>query len=540
MLLIYVVKKITFCGWHMLKTSVTSFLIQNSIRHNLSLHNRFIRVQNEGTGKSSWWMVNPDAISKPPRKRAGTMDSTIVQRPARASKRPSGGLKHARSSELRASGNELFDPTGTRGSPSMVASEAPPGFDSPRVRAGSGNSSNSGCSPAALGTSLDADIKPSCFTLPPSTWDVLYPPKQETLSESLADIFISDAAAASGAGSMAGNCSGSSPSAQMYASHLGLQPPQSQQQQQQPMFMTNEAYAHGVPVHQPSPQRFVPQSFSPPVGCGVVGGYPVTVASPGAAVGYQMNGSGQAFGCNGGPPTMAAERMPPTVGELLQTQQLSPNSGYMLNTFLTSGGSVVSAPQQQQQGWSGSGETPMVAPSPQQQPVATATGTPLRRPLHVNQRLLMQLLATKPHLARRLQQLLEAKRRQLSAMQQQLQTPPSPQTVPQLSSSFSAGQAPRSTNATMLQQLLTAGGPRPSPLGIQTWLPAAVDPAAATDVGDAFPRDLDLNLLDLQSTSDINCDIEQVISHELAFGDKLDFSFDQLHLDEFDADAFGS
>ena len=36
-------------------------LLQNSIRHNLSLHSRFVRVQNEGTGKSSWWMLNPDA-----------------------------------------------------------------------------------------------------------------------------------------------------------------------------------------------------------------------------------------------------------------------------------------------------------------------------------------------------------------------------------------------------------------------------------------------------------------------------------------------
>ena len=33
---------------------------QNSIRHNLSLHSRFMRVQNEGTGKSSWWIINPD------------------------------------------------------------------------------------------------------------------------------------------------------------------------------------------------------------------------------------------------------------------------------------------------------------------------------------------------------------------------------------------------------------------------------------------------------------------------------------------------
>ncbi|KAK7940405.1 hypothetical protein WMY93_003731 [Mugilogobius chulae] len=33
---------------------------KNSIRHNLSLHSRFVKVQNEGTGKSSWWMVNPE------------------------------------------------------------------------------------------------------------------------------------------------------------------------------------------------------------------------------------------------------------------------------------------------------------------------------------------------------------------------------------------------------------------------------------------------------------------------------------------------
>ncbi|VDN52817.1 unnamed protein product [Dracunculus medinensis] len=34
---------------------------KNSIRHNLSLHSRFTRLQNEGAGKSSWWVINPDA-----------------------------------------------------------------------------------------------------------------------------------------------------------------------------------------------------------------------------------------------------------------------------------------------------------------------------------------------------------------------------------------------------------------------------------------------------------------------------------------------
>ncbi|XP_032687552.1 forkhead box protein O isoform X2 [Odontomachus brunneus] len=50
---------------------------KNSIRHNLSLHNRFIRTQNEGTGKSSWWMINRDAKpGKSARRRATTMEST--------------------------------------------------------------------------------------------------------------------------------------------------------------------------------------------------------------------------------------------------------------------------------------------------------------------------------------------------------------------------------------------------------------------------------------------------------------------------------
>ncbi|XP_056150132.1 forkhead box protein O3B [Lampris incognitus] len=51
---------------------------ENSIRHNLSLHSRFIRVQNEGTGKSSWWMINPEGGKggKAPRRRAVSMDNS--------------------------------------------------------------------------------------------------------------------------------------------------------------------------------------------------------------------------------------------------------------------------------------------------------------------------------------------------------------------------------------------------------------------------------------------------------------------------------
>ncbi|XGW25098.1 hypothetical protein V3C99_006481, partial [Haemonchus contortus] len=51
---------------------------KNSIRHNLSLHSRFMRIQNEGAGKSSWWVINPDAKPgrNPRRVRASTLDTT--------------------------------------------------------------------------------------------------------------------------------------------------------------------------------------------------------------------------------------------------------------------------------------------------------------------------------------------------------------------------------------------------------------------------------------------------------------------------------
>ncbi|XP_061595868.1 forkhead box protein O1-A-like [Cololabis saira] len=64
---------------------------KNSIRHNLSLHSRFVRIQNEGTGKSSWWMLNPEGgkNGKSPRRRAASMDSNnkFVKSKGRATKK---------------------------------------------------------------------------------------------------------------------------------------------------------------------------------------------------------------------------------------------------------------------------------------------------------------------------------------------------------------------------------------------------------------------------------------------------------------------
>ncbi|XP_061454430.1 forkhead box protein O4 [Rhineura floridana] len=59
---------------------------KNSIRHNLSLHSKFIKVHNEATGKSSWWMLNPEGgkSGKAPRRRAASMDNSSKLAKARA------------------------------------------------------------------------------------------------------------------------------------------------------------------------------------------------------------------------------------------------------------------------------------------------------------------------------------------------------------------------------------------------------------------------------------------------------------------------
>lgn len=55
---------------------------QNSVRHNLSLHSRFVKVQNDTSGKSSWWTVDLDAKSgRTSRRRSHSVDNTNAPSP---------------------------------------------------------------------------------------------------------------------------------------------------------------------------------------------------------------------------------------------------------------------------------------------------------------------------------------------------------------------------------------------------------------------------------------------------------------------------
>merc|ERR1719187_912794 len=53
---------------------------KNSVRHNLSLHQKFLKIPNEGAGKSSWWTLNPDSCgARKPRRRATSGDMKQLQ-----------------------------------------------------------------------------------------------------------------------------------------------------------------------------------------------------------------------------------------------------------------------------------------------------------------------------------------------------------------------------------------------------------------------------------------------------------------------------
>ncbi|KAJ8387056.1 hypothetical protein AAFF_G00161100 [Aldrovandia affinis] len=102
------------------KGDIAQCQIGNSIRHNLSLHTRFIRVQNEGTGKSSWWMLNPEGgkAGKAPRRRAVSMDNNAkyLKSKGRVSrKKAAGGVGPGVRAGLQGS-PERGSPTGKGGS----------------------------------------------------------------------------------------------------------------------------------------------------------------------------------------------------------------------------------------------------------------------------------------------------------------------------------------------------------------------------------------------------------------------------------------
>ncbi|KAG8553995.1 hypothetical protein GDO81_003623 [Engystomops pustulosus] len=108
---------------------------KNSIRHNLSLHSKFIKVHNEATGKSSWWMLNPEGgkSGKTPRRRAASMDnsSKLAKVRSKVSK------KKAQAPGESTAGSPGSQPPKWPGSPSSRSGDDPDVWTSFRPRTGS-------------------------------------------------------------------------------------------------------------------------------------------------------------------------------------------------------------------------------------------------------------------------------------------------------------------------------------------------------------------------------------------------------------------
>nr|XP_009675233.1 PREDICTED: forkhead box protein O3 isoform X1 [Struthio camelus australis] len=146
----------------------------NSIRHNLSLHSRFIRVQNEGTGKSSWWMINPDGGKggKAPRRRAVSMDNSnkYTKSRGRAAKK-----KAALQTAQEASEDSPSQLSKWPGSPTSRSSDELDAWTDFRSRTNSNASTISGrLSPILASTELDdvqdddAPLSPMLYSSPSS------------------------------------------------------------------------------------------------------------------------------------------------------------------------------------------------------------------------------------------------------------------------------------------------------------------------------------------------------------------------------------
>lgn len=162
-------------------------MLQNSIRHNLSLHNRFMRIQNEGTGKSSWWVINPDAKpGKTPRRRATSMDTKTFEK-----KR---GRVKKKVEQMRAN-MENATPDSTNSLNESINELLPDAFGDFRARTSSNASSIGRLSPIHSGQEPDlhdSQVPP----MSPIPWnDSPYVKSEgfpETLSESLAEMLVND------------------------------------------------------------------------------------------------------------------------------------------------------------------------------------------------------------------------------------------------------------------------------------------------------------------------------------------------------------
>jgi len=152
---------------------------KNSIRHNLSLHMKFVKVQNEGSGKSSWWtLAAPETSKSGPkiqRRRAASMESNKLKKEKeRAISKMKARLERASSTNSSGSCSTGFSST-EPSSPTGLWSRG----SEYRTRTNSSASSDCGIRPR---TASDASPPPSLldYSLTEFTRQICESPRTET------------------------------------------------------------------------------------------------------------------------------------------------------------------------------------------------------------------------------------------------------------------------------------------------------------------------------------------------------------------------
>jgi len=483
-----------------------------------------MRVQNEGTGKSSWWVLNPDAnhaMKTPRRPRALTMDSKSYERQRRG--RGAAGLQLGLPRSRVPSGMDPSEMT----SPSIHSDPIDPFQMEYRVRA----SSFGGHLSPPLETVQEPDTNdPSDLcrftpTMPGSNLPPLFGDGSETLSETLADIFAGDLKMSS---SDVGSSEMMSPGSRV-GGYCG----------------ENQFGGHEMDYFRPL-DVYPSQHYGNSSGYPCMSGYPPTsngcrnttamecggnadhmgmgerngmgmMLNDCAAAGAMRNRVGS-FNANSSRPQLGYHSM-----SLTEMQDVKPQ----MSCVFQNGGMPSSHPNPQSSnvvfssnpmmqarpdsGWFGGQPSTSGTPA---QPQPSHYGSQQQQP-RLTQAAIARILAERPHLMAKMQQLIKMKREQLAAQLQQHH---------QQMLANSSMPAHGCGNGLHMAQEMPGSNSSPLVTSSTSDIMSTTPPMASTSF---FPTDLDLNGLDF-SAIDMDCDIDQVIKHEITLDGKLDFMFDGL------------
>lgn len=487
---------------------------KNSIRHNLSLHNKFLRVHNESTGKSSWWMLNPEGgkTGKAPRRRAASMDNSSKLLKSRM--RAKQTKKQAGAAGLGGAGGALQGDgsTGSAGADSPNSSQQFPKWgvnsSSPssrgslddtdmwttfRPRTSSNASTLSGrLSPIAPGQE-DDDNLPEDSLLGRYTASSLTPTLTETLMEEL-DLI-------DGLTLMTGQQGGASPSTAPPAPPTPLPSAStllprgssfSSFHQLQPSSLPQAPTHTGTQasISQCGPSSKEPSAFSN------------SIFNPMSSSGSRGSGHYSTHVPSSLEALLTSDSPPPSDVMMTQVDPLMPNPGGV--GLMGLGTSVVGVRSKPNQLLLGKGLEPnTVAPMALQ-----AQMQPQQHPLHHQQQ-------QQPH-----QQQQQPQQHQhhsqmglgmiLSGMSQD------PSQISALKAQHPTGPAVGSHHAGPV----ASANPNVSLQGMGQFGPQSCFPTGQ----DRLPTDLDIDMF----TENLDCDVDYIINSDLMDGDGIDFNFDPI------------